>query len=580
MKQILIIAFILLTGFSLFGQNQVTYGFVQDPTDPLHITAVAYPNFTSGNVTISTAVFSFLLPEGTVTSPSVPPLPGSGAFDNITGSWTAQLLTPTVYSNAGFDPNDLQGNDVYQVVLQNSPSPSITSGQAVELFSFDLPSDCVGGNVEVLTNNGAIQQAILSNLNANFNNQMSISLNDDPAQDFYFGNDPTTFSYPCSLNGTPDAVDDVASVDEDASVNIPVVANDDFGQNGPSMGAITIVGAPANGTATVNDNGTPNDPTDDTVDYTPDPDYNGPDSFTYEICDADGDCDQATVSVTVNPVDDAPDAIDDVASVDEDASVNVPVTANDDFGGDGPAVGAITVVGAPANGTATVNDNGTPNDPTDDTVDYTPDPDFNGSDSFTYEICDANGTCDQATVDVTIDPVDDAPDAIDDVASVDEDASVNVPVTANDDFGGDGPAVGAITVVGAPANGTATVNDNGTPNDPTDDTVDYTPDPDFNGSDSFTYEICDANGTCDQATVDVTINPVDDAPDAVDDVASVDEDASVNVPVTANDDFGGDGPAVGAITVVGAPANGTATVDDNGTPNDPTDDTVDYTPHV
>jgi hypothetical protein len=45
----------------------------------------------------------------------------------------------------------------------------------------------------------------------------------------------------------------------------------------------------------VNDGGTPNDPTDDTVDYTPNADYNGTDSLTYEICDADGDCDPAVV---------------------------------------------------------------------------------------------------------------------------------------------------------------------------------------------------------------------------------------------------------------------------------------------
>ena len=114
--------------------------------------------------------------------------------------------------------------------------------------------------------------------------------------------------------------------------NVPVTTNDDFGGDGPSTGAISIVAPPTNGTATVNDSGTPNDPTDDTVDYTPDPNYNGPDGFTYEICDSNGDCDTATVSITVNSVNDAPDAVDDTASVDEDGTVNVPVTTNDDLG--------------------------------------------------------------------------------------------------------------------------------------------------------------------------------------------------------------------------------------------------------
>ncbi|PHN05645.1 Ig-like domain-containing protein [Flavilitoribacter nigricans] len=580
MKQITITTLLLFLALTIYGQNQVTYGFIQDPSDPLHITAVAYPNFSSNNVTISTSVFSFLLPEGTVTNPSVDPLPGSGSFVDITGTWVAQRLTPDVYSGIGFDPNDLQGNDVYQVVLQNSPSPPAVSGQAIELFSFDLPADCFGGNVEVLTNDGSIQQAILNNLGANFNNQISVSVDDAPAQDLYFGNDPSTFSYACPLDGAPIANDDIASVDEDAFVEILVLNNDDFGVNGPAIGAITIFASPANGTVTVNDGGTPNDPTDDTITYTPDPDFNGSDSFQYQICDADGDCDEATVSVTVNPINDLPTAVDDVATTDEDVAVLIDVLVNDDFGGDGPSNGAITIFSSPANGTVTVNDGGTPNDPTDDTITYTPNANYNGSDSFEYEICDSNGDCDQATVSITINPVNDLPTAVDDIASVDEDAFVNIPVTANDDFGGDGPALADITIFSSPANGMVTVDNGGTPNDPTDDSVIYTPNANYFGSDSFEYEICDANGDCDQATVNVTINPVNDLPTAVDDVASVDEDAFVNIPVTANDDFGGDGPAIADITIFSSPANGTVTVDDGGTPNDPTDDSVIYTPNA
>ena len=383
-----------------------------------------------------------------------------------------------------------------------------------------------------------------------------------------------------SSNDLPDAVDDPNEMtDEDTPVNIDVLVNDDFGGDGPSTGAITIVTPPTNGTAVVNDGGTPNDPTDDTVDYTPNADYNGPDSFDYEICDSNGDCDQATASITVNPVNDLPDAQDDVANVPEDVPTNIDPLPNDDFGGDGPGMGPITIVTPPTNGTATVNDGGTPNDPTDDTIDYTPNPDYNGPDQITYEICDANGDCDQATIDITVDPVDDMPDAVDDPAEMtDEDTPVNIDVLVNDDFGGDGPGMGPITITTPPTNGTATVNDGGTPNDPTDDTVDYTPDPNFNGTDSFDYEICDTDGDCDQATATVTVNPVNEFPTANDDVETTDEDIPVNIDVLVNDDFGGDGPSMGTITILGGAANGTATVNDGGTPNDPSDDTIDYTP--
>ena len=203
MKKILTaVSLIFLWLFSLgsaFGQDEITYGFIQDPNDPLDITAVAYPNFTSNNVTIPTAVFSFLLPAGTVTDPAIPELPGSGMFIDITGTWTAQLMTETLYDNIVGTTGGLMGNDVYQVVLQNSPSPNATAGVPIELFSFRLPNDCMNGNVEVLTNDSPIQQGILNNFGANFNNQMSVSIDDAPAFDIYVGNDPTSFSLPCML---------------------------------------------------------------------------------------------------------------------------------------------------------------------------------------------------------------------------------------------------------------------------------------------------------------------------------------------------------------------------------------------
>ncbi|AWI24425.1 hypothetical protein HYN49_00135 [Flavobacterium pallidum] len=387
----------------------------------------------------------------------------------------------------------------------------------------------------------------------------------------------------------PVAANDTANVTEDQSVNIPVLANDTFGPDGPSTGAIVIATPAANGTATVNNNGTPNDPTDDTIDYTPNANFNGSDSFTYTITDSNGDTSTATVNVTIAPDapgTDVPVASNDTANVTEDQSVNIPVLANDTFGPDGPSIGAITIATPATNGTATVNNNGTPNDPTDDTIDYTPNANFNGSDSFTYTITDSNGDTSTATVNVTIAPDapgTDVPVAANDTANVTEDQSVNIAVLANDTFGPDGPSTGAITIATPATNGTATVNNNGTPNDPTDDTIDYTPNANFNGSDSFTYTITDSNGDTSTATVNVTIAPDapgTDVPVAANDTANVTEDLSVNIPVLANDTFGPDGPSAFAIAIATPAANGTATVNNNGTPNDPTDDTIDYTPNA
>jgi hypothetical protein len=66
--------------------------FTQAPGDPQLVTAVAYPNFTSNDVTIATALFTFLLPAGTVTLPAIPPAPATGSFTDINGDWDAQLV--------------------------------------------------------------------------------------------------------------------------------------------------------------------------------------------------------------------------------------------------------------------------------------------------------------------------------------------------------------------------------------------------------------------------------------------------------------------------------------------------------
>lgn len=93
--------------------------------------------------------------------------------------------------------------------------------------------------------------------------------------------------------------------------------------------AIVIITNPANGTAIVDDQGTPDDPTDDQITYTPNANFNGPDTITYQICDADNDCDTATVSISINAVNDAPIANDDNTTTNEDTPVVLMVTAND-----------------------------------------------------------------------------------------------------------------------------------------------------------------------------------------------------------------------------------------------------------
>ncbi|MCB9009759.1 MAG: tandem-95 repeat protein [Ardenticatenaceae bacterium] len=155
-------------------------------------------------------------------------------------------------------------------------------------------------------------------------------------------------------NAAPVAVDDSATTDEDTAVTIDVLANDSD-SDGDSL-TVESVTDPTNGT--VVNNGTD-------VTYTPNANFNGVDSFSYTVSDGNGGSDTATVTITVNGVNDAPVANDDSATTDEDTAVTIDVLANDsDSDGDSLTVESVT---HPTNGTAV-------NNATD--VTYTPDAGF------------------------------------------------------------------------------------------------------------------------------------------------------------------------------------------------------------
>lgn len=229
----------------------------------------------------------------------------------------------------------------------------------------------------------------------------------------------------------------------------------------------------------------------------------------------------------------AADLQDDFITVDEDDSVVVPIFANDS---DLPTTGTLTTTD-PANGTVTVDDNGTPNDPTDDIVTYIPDPDFNGTDSFDYTVCNDMGDCSTATVTIDVLPI---VDAIDDFATAEEGVALTIDILANDN---DLPTNGTL-VITMPSNGVATIDNNGTPNDPSDDTVIYTANPGFTGTDTFEYTICDSVGNCSTAAVTILVNPASDLDADNDGIVDLFEDLNLDGdydPSTNPTDTDGDG---------------------------------------
>ncbi|MFD0798081.1 gliding motility-associated C-terminal domain-containing protein [Maribacter chungangensis] len=196
------------------------------------------------------------------------------------------------------------------------------------------------------------------------------------------------------LSQAANLVDDIVSLDEDTLAIVDIFDND---TDLPTTGTLTTTD-PANGTVTVDDGGTPNDPTDDIVTYSPNPDYNGPDNFDYTICNASGDCSTATVTIDVLPI---VDTNDDIVTIDVNEIININTWSLND--NDLPTVGTYSAT-QPTNGSLTIDDNGTPSDPSDDIINYFPNNNFVGTDTFEYTVCDSLGNCSTATVTVIISP--------------------------------------------------------------------------------------------------------------------------------------------------------------------------------
>ena len=320
-------------------------------------------------------------------------------------------------------------------------------------------------------------------------------------------------------NDVPLAAADNYQVAEDTPITARVTTNDSLSTDGDGTNVVTVAegDGPTHGALLMSEAGV--------FVYTPEPNYFGPDSFTYTLTDANGDTSTAVVTLNVGQVNDEATFAGDVSgTMLEDDGLDRPLGEGKEVQ---PITGTLTATDFLGGTLEDTNEAGIDNLGTDKgfritsdaqyaqaqggvaTIDadgnwaYTPNANFNGPDSFTVLVTDDLGNIESQVINVTVEAVADL-SAADDAASVDEDGVLEASVADNDSTISGGALTYALTAGATTANGELLFNEDGS--------YTYTPNTDYYGPDSFSYVVTDAaSGESSTQTVTITVNPVVEA---------------------------------------------------------------------
>ena len=285
-------------------------------------------------------------------------------------------------------------------------------------------------------------------------------------------------------------------------------------------------------------------------------------SVTYSIDDGNGGTDTATLTITVTGVNDAPEAVNDSKTTNEDTPINSNATdgvLKNDTDPDGSDTLSVTQVsGEDGDGNATTvaagssvkgNNGGTFTLNADGSYRFEPGQDFqylavgeSTTTTVTYEISDGNGGTDTATLTITVTGTNDGPDAVNDTNTTNEETKINIGadqgVLVNDSDTDTSDTLVVSAVAGNNgALGNAVQGDNGgTFIINADGSYSFDPGSDFQHlavneflDTTITYTVSDGEGGTDTATLTIRVTGANDVPTAVNDLNTTTEDAPLNV---------------------------------------------------
>lgn len=468
----------------------------------------------------------YLAPDGgyAISNANSGYMPELNAGDSITFAIQVQ--------NAGFDENDFNidcgdgggsGNEDVNTAPQLVTASPLQATEDTTLNQTLVGSDAEGDpfTFSVLTDptNGTYSldgDVLMYTPNADFNGQDTIEI---VVNDGALDSVPVTLEISVApINDAPTAVSQNITLLENALINITLDGSD---IDGDAL-QFTVVNPPANGTL----GGTAPQLT-----YTANTGFSGSDAFTFRVSDGQVQSTDATVQLTITNVNDAPVVAALDLSTEEDTALSATLLGQDN---DNDAL-TFSIFTPPVNGSYTIDG---------DTLTYTPNENYFGTD--TLAIVANDGALDSLPVQImiTVTSANDVPMSNSLSIDLSENASVDITLDGSD---ADGDAL-QFTIIDQPANGTLS----GVP-----PLVTYTPNPNFAGSDSFTYQVSDGLAQSNNATVGLSISDVNNAPVVSIFTLSTDEDVTVTESLVATD---GDNDPV-TFSVTAPPSHGSYSID-------------------
>ena len=514
--------------------------------------------------------------------------------------------TAHTFAAANFNFSDTDGNTLSSVKITALPANGTLKLDGTAIPSTPLPKTVSAA--DITANKLTFEPA--ANANGTPYTTFKFKVNDGTADSA----EATMTVNVTAVNDAPTVTGTPAVTTNEDTAHTFTAANFNFSDtDGNTLSSVKITALPANGTLKLDGTAIPSTPLPKTVSaaditankltFEPAADANGTPytTFKFKVNDGTADSAEATMTINVTAVNDAPTVSGTPAVTTNEDTAHTFTAANFNFADtDGNTLSSVKITALPANGTLKLDGTAIPSTPLPKTVSaaditankltFEPAANANGTPYTTFKFKVNDGTADsaEATMTVNVTAVNDAPTVTGTPAVTTNEDTAHTFTAANFNFSDtDGNTLSSVKITALPANGTLKLDGTAIPSTPLPKTVSaaditankltFEPAANANGTPYTTFKFKVNDGTADSAEATMTINvtAVNDAPTVSGTPAVTTNEDTAHTFTAANFNFSDtDGNTLSSVKITALPANGTLKLDGTAIPSTPLPKTV------